>query len=157
MNRPRSETDSQRPLFVEPTSVTVAPEPAARVAATLALSVATGVATIASSASPTAAWSDSAGSSTAPRSAATASDSASESQPITRTAPVRFAARPMEVPISPVPTRPSGSGATSEAKGGRGHGLGEAEREVERLARVQARIAERHVARGKLFLEHGLG
>ena len=40
---------------------------------------------------------------------------------------------------------------------GRAHELGEAEGEVERLARVQPRIAERHVPRGKLLLEDGFG
>ena len=55
-----------------------------------------------------------------------------------------------------MPTKASRSGGTTFELG-RAHELGEAEGEVERLARVQPRIAERHVAGGKLFLEDGFG
>ena len=89
--------------FVEPTSVTVVSSPvAARTAATCAGSSAIGAATTASSASASAAPSEFAAS-TASRCAAIARACGSGSQPTTR-APLAFAARPSEAPISPVPT-----------------------------------------------------
>src|SRR4029079_14011617 len=178
MKRSRSETDPQSPFLVEPTSETVACDPAASTARTVSWSVATGVATSARSASSTARASESAGESTAPRSTATASEAASASQPATCETPARLAARPTEAPIRPVPTKASRSGGISAPSGdglailasdrgwplegaldvelGRTHELGKAERQVERLARVQAGVAERHVAGGELLLENGL-
>ena len=58
MNRARSATDPQRPLFVEPTSETVGSEPAPSTAWTVSCSEATGVATRARSAPSTASASE---------------------------------------------------------------------------------------------------
>ena len=80
MKRTRSDTASQRADLVEPTSVTVAPSPAAASTSPIrSPSVATGVATTTRSASSTAATRLPTGSSTAPRSAATARNSGSAS------------------------------------------------------------------------------
>src|SRR5439155_1895666 len=136
-------------LFVEPTSVTVVCAPlAASTSPTPSGSAATGAATTASSAPSTAAASEPAGS-TAPRSPAAASASGSMSQPRTSPTPASRAARPTEAPISPVPTTASLRTVTESE---RAHQLGDAEGEVERLARVQARIAQRHVPRVQLLL-----
>src|SRR5439155_15082133 len=88
----------------------------------------------------------------------------------------RRAARPTEAPISPVPTtailtegqprRPKrpcpgpdpgqalDTAGKDAADRSRAHQLGDAESQIERLARVQARVAERLVAVVELRLEH---
>src|SRR5438093_841128 len=141
--------------FVEPTSVTVVCAPlAAKTFATWSGSVATGAATTASSAPSTASSRDEAGP-TAPRSPAVASASGSTSQPRTSPIPAARAASPTDAPISPVPT--TASERTDIELLCRTHELGDAKREIERLPRVQPRIAERHVAGIELRLLHVLG
>src|SRR5262249_38086246 len=73
-----------------------------------------------------------------------------------------LAARPIEAPISPVPRIASRVTAMSGRGGGvrppvAAHQLGHAEGEVERLAGVQSRVAERRVVGGGVVLEYGLG
>src|SRR5262249_34410362 len=137
--------------FVEPTSVTVVSAPlAARTSATSLGSTATGAATTASSTSSTASRKDDAGS-TAPRSPAADIAPGSTSQPRTSSTPAARAASPTEAPISPVPTTARLVTISSGT-----HQLGDAKREIERLARVQPQVAERHVARVELRLLHVL-
>ena len=77
---------------------------------------------------------------------------------MTRSAPARAAARPTEAPIRPVPTMASRRTPVPRNASCAAHQLGEAERQVERLARVQARVAERLVAgASSSLLEHRLG
>ena len=131
----------------------------ARTRATSSGSSATGAATIASSA-PARADSRSRAGVTASRSAATASASGSGSQPETSATPARRAASAADAPISPVPIteirrmtpmlrlflptrRPS---RTS-------HELGDPEGEVERLADVEAWVAEGLVAVLEMLLD----
>src|SRR5689334_22020043 len=152
MKRASSIEDVTAPL-VEPTSVTVVCAPlAASTSATSAGSSVTGAATTARSAPATASSSDAAGT-TALRSPATPSAPASTSQPRTFSTPAARAASPTDAPIRPVPTTASRRTATL----GGAHQLGHAEREVERLACVQSRVAERHVAGIELRLLHILG
>src|SRR5581483_11584685 len=78
----------------------------------------------------------------------------------TRVASSRLAARATEAPIRPVPTTARRRMDTSElGSGGPAavHQLGDAEGEVERLARVQAWVAERPVAVVELLLQHRFG
>src|SRR5439155_13543147 len=84
--------------------------------------------------------------------AAAESASGSTSQPRTSSTPASRAASPTEAPIKSVPTTASVRTTSVGA-----HQLGDAEREVERLACVQPRVAERHVARVELGLLHVLG
>ena len=168
--------------FVEPTSVTVVPSPdAASTAATCAGSTAIGAATTARSApasSSAAASVDraalvaTASVDRVPRPAATARRRRSarcRSQPATplrRTpGPLGREPGPSRPPISPVPNgcEPTEDAAQRMTVSRRHYGsalsphqLGEAEGEVERLPRVQARVAERHVAVVELLLEHVL-
>ena len=66
--------------------------------------------------------------------------------PPTQSTPARFAARPTDAPIRPVPT------TARRISGGGAHQLGDMEGEVERLACVQPRVAERRIGVVELLL-----
>jgi len=104
MNRDEPPAAAQTAAFVEPTSVTVhRSSVASSTVRTCAASSPTGTATTASSAAATASRSVAATASTAPTSCASDAVARSSSNPAT-VAPPRFAARPTDAPISPVPT-----------------------------------------------------
>src|SRR5262249_8396212 len=90
--------------FVEPTSVTAQLSPAARSASSTSAGIDdTGAATTTTSAPATASAALGRDASTAPRATAIASASGSASYPSTDSIPARFAARPTDAPINPVP------------------------------------------------------